>query len=828
MEKSQRKASVQSMHFDGDIGAILNTIPQPVFIKDEQFRFRYVNKAACAFLGRARADLIGCTDYDICSDLEAKRIRQSDECVLLTGEEVALEEEIARPDGKVRTVVVHKRRTELTTGSAENMVVTTILDVTAQRRAEADLHTSQEHHRALIELHPQVPWTADPSGEVLEMGPRWKVTGFDPADALGTRWVQAMHPDDVANVQRHWSKSLKTGQPLDTEFRLKSAKGGYRWFRSRAAARRAKNGMIVRWYGTVENIDDRRKALEALKESEARFRAIADDAPVMIWVADETGEDDYHSRLWLQTTGQTAEQAAGKGWLRAIHPDDRKRVDASFNRAFSLRTSIRTEYRLLRASGGSAWVIDIGQPRFAADGKFLGFVGIALDITERRNAEQERLLAKKQIHHMARHDALTGLPNRQFLREEFGLLSDGVAPGTRIAFLCLDLDGFKAINDAYGRAAGDLLLRRVAERLRERVLQSDILCRLGSDEFGVLRIGLRSDDEGRRLAQQLIDAIEEPYVLSGTQVDLKLNIGLAIALKGDQSLDEFIQAADLALHQSRAGGPGSYVQYEPGMDAHLRAKQAMKGALGRALERGELEIHYQPLVNLHTGQITTFEALVRWSHPERGSVSPAEFIPVAEETGLIGSLGEWILCEACTEAAKWPTAISLAVNLSPQQFRDQDLAQKVCTILDDSGLEGSRLQLEITESVLLDECEGNLQILREMRKRGVKIAIDDFGTGYSSLGYLRTFPFDKIKVDRSFVADIPGGKESLAIIRAVAAIGRSLGIVTTVEGIERQDQFEVIKAEGFDEAQGYLLARPLPAQQARLLVRQNGVEVAGS
>lgn len=828
MEKDQQKELKHSRTIDDALETILNAIPQPIFVKDEQFRYRYVNEAGCTFLGGARRDLIGCTDYDIRSDFEAKLIRESDNRVLLTGEEIALEEEIALPDGAVRTVVTHKRRAELETGPGGNVVVTTILDVTEQRRAEADFHASQEHHRALVELHPQMPWTADPSGEVQEMGPRWKVTGFDPADALGTRWVEAMHPDDLANVQRRWSNSLETGQPLDMEFRLKSAEGGYCWFRSRAAARRAEDGIIVRWYGTVENIDDRRKALEALKESEARFHAIADDAPVMIWVTNEMGEDNYHSRLWLETTGQTAEQAAGKGWLRAIHPDDRKRVEAGFNHAFSLRTPIRTEYRLLRAHGGSAWVVDIGQPRFAADGKFLGFVGIALDITDRRNAERERLLAKKQIHHMARHDALTGLPNRQFLREEFELLSGEITPGTRIAFLCLHLDGFKAINHAYGRVTGDLLLRRVAERLRVRVLQSDILCRLGSDEFGVLRIGVKSDDEARNLAQQLITSVEEPYELSGTHVDLGVIVGLTAALKGDHSLGEFIQAADIALDQAKAGGRGTYVQYEPGMDAHLRARQRMKVALRRALDRGELEIHYQPLINVHTGRITTFEALVRWSDPERGPVSPAEFIPVAEETGLIGALGEWILREACTEAAKWPTCISVAVNLSPLQFRNQDLPMTVCTVLDDSGLEASRLQLEITESVLLDECEGNLQILKEIRQLGVKIAIDDFGTGYSSLAYLRTFPFDKIKVDRSFVADLPDGKESLAIVRAVAAIGRSLGIVTTVEGVERQDQLDVIKAEGFDEAQGYLLARPLPAQRVRELVQRNGALVSGS
>ena len=820
MKKDQRKELKRSPIFNDVFESILNTVPQPIFVKDSQFRFRYVNDAACTFFGRQRHELIGCTDYDFRTDCEAKRIRDLDRRVLCTGEQLELEEEIALPDRAVRTVVTHRRRAEGTTAPAEQVVVTTLLDVSAQRRAETDLQASQEHYRALIELHPQVPWTANPSGEVLEMGPRWKITGFDPTDALGTRWAQAMHPDDLADVQRQWSDSLKTGQPLDIEFRLRSVEGGYCWFRSRAATLRAKDGKIVRWYGTVENIDDRRKALDALKESEARFRAIADDAPAMIWVTNEKGDNDYHSRLWLETTGQTADQAAGKGWLSAIHPDDRQRVEASFNHAFGRRTTIRTEYRLLRADGGSAWVIDIGQPRFAANGKFLGFVGIGLDITERRNAELERSLAKKQIHHMARHDALTGLPNRQFLSEEFELLLGEIPPGTRIAFLCLHLDGLKGVNDAYGRAAGDFLLRRVTGRLREAVQQSDYICRLGGDEFGVLRIGAKSDDEARNLAQKLIDAVNATYELAGTAVDLGIIVGLTAAHKSDRSLDAFIQNADIALDQARAFGRGSCVQYEPGMDAHLRAKQEMSVALRRALDRGELEIHYQPLVNLHTDQISSFEALVRWSHSELGSVSPAEFIPIAEETGLIGALGEWVLRRACAEAAAWPAGISVAVNLSPLQFRDQDLAGTVSTVLHNSGLDASRLQLEITESVMLDE--DNLQLLKEIRQLGVKIAIDDFGTGYSSLGYLRTFPFDKIKVDRSFVADLPDGNESLAILRAVAAIGRSLGITTTVEGVERQEQLDVIKAEGFDEAQGYLFARPLVAEQAGELIQRNG------
>ncbi|AUX78361.1 sensor domain-containing protein [Sinorhizobium fredii] len=808
------------MTFGADLEVLLNAIALPIIVKDEQFRFRFLNEAACSLVGRRPGDLIGRTDYDIRPAAEADRIREIDKRVLCTGEEVSVEADIARAGGELRSLLIRTCRAKLTrTDASETIIVATILDVTEQRRVEAELQASEEHHRALVELHPQAPWTADPSGQVLEMGPRWENTGFAAKEALGGGWAKAMHPDDLNDVQREWSKSLKTGEPLDIEFRLAAAEGGYSWFRGRAAARRTEDGSIRRWYGTVENIDDRRKMFEALKESEARFRAIADDAPVMIWATGEDGEDDYHSRLWLETTGQTAEQAAGKGWLNAVHPDDRNAVDRVFYEAFHRRKPVQMEYRLKRAGGGSAWIIDIGQPRFATDGKFLGFVGIALDITERRNAEQERLLAQKQIHHMARHDALTGLPNRQFLREEFERLSDKIAPGTRIAVLCLDLDGFKAVNDAYGRATGDLLLRRVAERLQNCLRQSDILCRLGGGEFVVLRVGINSDAEARLLAQQLIDVIEVPYELAGTHVDLGVIVGLAAAPKSGQPVDELIKAADVALDRAKSDGRGTYVQYEPGIDAHLQAVQQMRVSLRQALENGDLEVHYQPLVNLHTGEITTFEALARWPHPQRDQVSPAEFIPVAEETGLIGPLGEWILRQACTEAVKWPSHIGVAVNLSPLQFRNRRLAASVCSILDETGLDASRLQLEITETVLLDDCDGNLQTLKAIRRLGVKIAIDDFGTGFSSLGYLRTFPFDKIKVDRSFITDLPEGRESLAIVRAVAAIGRSLGIVTTVEGVERKNQYELIKAEGFDEAQGYLIARPMPGPQALELAR---------
>lgn len=704
MEKTKPRSTGLSVDFDDEIETILNAIPQCIIIKDALSRFRFLNDAACALLGRSRDELIDGTDRDILPAAEADRIREMDKQVLSTGREFVFEEEITAADGTVRYLVTQKRRAELTRGnSKEELVVATILDVT-----------------------------------------------------------------------------------------------------------------------------ERRKALEALTESEARFRAISDDAPVMVWVTDENGADTYHSRLWLETTGQTAEEAQGLGWANAIHPDDRQEVTGEFHAAFVLRQPVRAEYRLRRLDGGWAWVIDVGKPRFSSDGSFLGYVGITLDITERRHAEEERLRAQRQMHHMARHDALTGLPNRQFLREAFDDLACTPSLIAKTAVLCLDLDGYKAVHDAYGHSAGDLLLRCVAERLRKCVEEGDIVGRINGGEFVVVRSGVRSDKYAVKLAQKIIASFGAPFDLEGTHADVSAHLGLALSPQHGRSVDELLKAAGVALHEAKITGRGGYALYEPGSDAQLQEMQQLRIALRRALANNELELHYQPLVNLHTGRITTCEALVRWTHPDKGPVSPASFIPVAEDSGLIGPLGEWILRQACTEAAKWPPDVSVAVNLSPLQFRDRRLAAVVCNIMRETGLDGSRLQVEITESVLLDASESTLNILQEIRQLGVKIALDDFGTGYSSLSYLRAFPFDKIKVDSSFVSDLPSGKESLAIIRAVAGIGRALGITTTAEGVEAQSQFAAIKAEGFDEAQGYLISRPLGPERVLGFIERRSRSIRSS
>ncbi len=440
------------------------------------------------------------------------------------------------------------------------------------------------------------------------------------------------------------------------------------------------------------------------------------------------------------------------------------------------------------------------------------------DITERRRAEEDRLLAQKQIAHMARHDMLTGLPNRLFFRERFDQALDRVLGKARIAVLCLDLDGFKVVNDTFGHPTGDALLRQVAARLSHVVSQTDTVARLGGDEFAIIRPLPEGAQAPSALAHRIVETLTEPFAIDNVTVVIGASVGIAFAPGDGTSAEELIKAADIALYRAKAAGRGTYRHFEPAMGAQLQAHQQMKLALRDALDRGELELYYQPLISIQSKKVSGCEALVRWRHPDRGMVSPDVFVPTAEETGLIVPIGEWVLKEACREAAGWPSDVSIAVNLSPVQFKSKRLVGVVAAALASSGIDPARLQLEITESVLLDESEHNLELLQELRSLGVKIAMDDFGTGYSSLGYLRSFPFDKIKVDRAFIRDLPSGKESLAVVKAVAGLGHSLGITTTVEGVETEDQLNAVNREGFDEAQGYLFAQPLPASEISKLI----------
>ena len=811
-----------------------------------------------------------------------------------------------------------------------------VQDVTRARQTDQALRESIDHYRTAVELNPEIPWLAAPDGTIIEVGPRWlDSVGLSQSEALGRGWLSALHPDDVPGTVELWSRCLETGEPVDVEYRVRVKSGDYRWMRARAAARRDAEGRIVRWYGTLEDIHDRRQVEAALRDSEEFARSILEASAVAIEVLDDAGRlifingpgvrimevDDpaavvgrpfasfwpedvapvVQGAIQLALRGDATRQTLfgptakgsprwwdlslspildGEGRVRRVLALSRDVTEAKRNEV-EVGASARRLANVLESTMDSVISVDaewhvtymnrramsvfpqssapfIGrdirdlfdpveaEPFFVryrqamaeqrsiafedylpsagawfevqAYGSSAGLIIFFRDVTERR-------LAQEQIAHLARHDALTGLPNRVQFHERLVSALQELRAGGHLAVFSLDLDDFKLINDTMGHRAGDVLLTQVADRLRRAVGDNCLAARLGGDEFAVL---LRVDrpEQAGSAAQQLLDAVAAPYDLEGEEVAIGASIGIAIAPRDGRGSDAILHCADLALYRVKADKGRDYRFFEPEMDRQLRERREMKRDLALALSRHELHLVYQPQIEIGSNRLTGFEALLRWDSPSRGPVAPSVFIPLAEESGLIEDIGAYVLEQACREAARWPGELSVAVNLSPAQFRSKAVRGAVNTALERSGLAPARLELEITESVLLDDSTGAIDELRALHQAGVRVALDDFGTGYSSLSYLRRFPFDKIKIDRSFVADLPQAADSVAIVRAIIGLGRSIGSRVTAEGVETFEQLMFLATEGCNEAQGYLFSQPLPARQARALAQTRGGLVA--
>jgi diguanylate cyclase (GGDEF)-like protein len=445
-----------------------------------------------------------------------------------------------------------------------------------------------------------------------------------------------------------------------------------------------------------------------------------------------------------------------------------------------------------------------------ADG---GWVATQEDITERRHAEAS-------IVFMAHHDALTKLPNRILFRERVEQAIIMASRGIEFSVMCLDLDNFKLINDTMGHPVGDGLLVAVADRLRACTREGDTVARLGGDEFAIIQLGVRQPDDAEVLAARIVRAFVQPFEVGGHQVLSGVSIGVTVAPGDSASYETLMRDADIALYLAKSEGGGTARFFEPEMDTRIHIRRLLELDLQGAITRNEFELYYQPLISLTTNRISGFEALLRWNHPVRGLVSPMDFIPVAEETGMIVAIGEWVLHTACFEAENWPTEITVAVNLSPIQFKKGDLVGTVQAALTASGLRPDRLELEITESVFLRDTVGTLAALNQLRAMGIGVALDDFGTGYSSLSYLHSFPFSKIKIDQSFVRNLMTSRESMSIVRAVVGLGKSLEIKTIAEGVETLEQLNKLRDKGCDEVQGYFFSRPRPAIEIPALIEK--------
>jgi diguanylate cyclase (GGDEF)-like protein/PAS domain S-box-containing protein len=552
----------------------------------------------------------------------------------------------------------------------------------------------------------------------------------------------------------------------------------------------------------------------ALKRREASFRLLFDNNPMPMWVFDaETTRFLSVNDAAVQHYGYSRETFLAMT-LQDIWPEDEwiSHGKALVNVGDSYQSS--RDWRHVRADDSEIHVLTYGR-RVSFEGRDGYLVAIA-DVTERRKVEA-------RIAYMAHHDGLTDLPNREFCQERLRQsLADAEGSGKRVAVLCVDLDLFKNVNDSFGHPMGDRLLRLVADRLRSQVRGNHLVARLGGDEFAVILASDVTPNEISDFSVRLINVLSDGYDIDGVEVVIGASIGIALSASDGTTCEELMRNADMALYRAKSDGGGVHRFFEREMDLMAQKRRDMEVDLRRAFANGELELHYQPLVNIGADRISGFESLLRWRHPDKGMISPADFIPIAEDIGMIVPIGEWVLREACTEAARWPDDIKVAVNLSAMQFRSRNLVAAVISALAHSGLSPRRLELEITESVFLAETEANLGILHQLRQLGVSISMDDFGTGYSSLSYLRSFPFDKIKIDRSFVKDIAVRPDCVAIVRAISGLGRSLNITTTAEGVETMDQLDWLRNEGCNEVQGFLFSAAKPASEVAGLLSRFG------
>jgi diguanylate cyclase (GGDEF)-like protein/PAS domain S-box-containing protein len=561
-------------------------------------------------------------------------------------------------------------------------------------------------------------------------------------------------------------------------------------------------GMAVALLGislSVATMDRRNKG--ALNEQKVLLDSALENMSQGLAMFDADGRILLFNERYMAMLGRTEAELRGRllldvlreQWVAGRWPSE---PDEFFARLVAEARAGRGTSRVMELYGRALRIVT--QPRTSG-----GWVATFEDITEWQRAQE-------QITHMARHDALTNLPNRTLFREELERVLKVAKPSDQLAVLCLDLDHFKKINDSLGHPVGDALLNEVASRLRGCIDANDTVARLGGDEFAIVQHCKECDPTAvSALASNVVELLAAPYDIHGHHLVVGVSIGISLAPADGDNPDALLKNADLALYRAKADGRGTYRFFETGMDARAQARRLLELDLRLALQRSEFEVHYQPICDIASDEIVVCEALVRWRHPQRGLIAPNNFIPIAEETSLIVPLGDWVLRQACRDATRW-TKACVAVNLSPVQFRNAGLVASVKAALEQSGLPASRLELEITESVLLQNSETTREMLLELRELGVKISLDDFGTGYSSLSYLRSFPFDKIKIDRSFVSELGTSKDSLAIIRAVTGLGKSLGMVTTAEGVETGDQLDLLSREGCTQAQGYLISKPRP------------------
>lgn len=682
-----------------------------------------------------------------------------------------------------------------------------------KQQVENELKKSEEKYRQLAETTEAIFWEYDIVND------RWgyiapqvtRMLGYAPEEWTNFQfWADRLHEAD-----REWAPSyclLQTqhGKAHTFDYRFLKKDGGTVWLRDFVSVEMA-GQRPIRMRGLMIDITERKTTELELKKLSLAVK----QSPAAVVITDLQGAIEYINPKFTHITGYTLEEVRGRNprILQSgnMPPEIYQNLWATISKGEEWHGELENK----RKDGSHFWELASISPVRDKTGKITHFIGVKEDITERKRYE-------KRLHHMATHDELTGLANRALLLERLAQsLHRAYGTNRQVAVLLLDLDRFKVINDSLGHDFGDKLLGAVAKRLSKVVRAGDIIARLGGDEFVVLLSEVDEASTVAWIANQLLQRLTAPFIIDGREIMVTASMGICLSSPESDDGTTLIRNADIAMYRAKSAG-NNFAFYSPEMNRQIIETMELESALRLALERKEFCLHYQPKVDLTSGRITGCEALVRWDHPLRGMVSPAEFIPLAEETGLIVDIGNWVLTEACRQAIAWQAAglppLTVAVNLSARQFRKEDLAQSVKLILEQTGLDACLLDLELTESMIMDDSVGAVRTMQELKKLGVILSLDDFGTGYSSLNYLRRFPVDTLKIDRSFIGDVASDPSCASVTTSIIAIAHNLKLNTVAEGVENREQLAFLAGCGCDSYQGFLFSKPLPAQQFAALI----------
>jgi len=771
--------------------------------------FFQVNRALCELTGYSEKELLLTTFQEIThpEDLEADLEQASR---LLSGEITSyqMEKRYIRRDGSTAWVLLSGTLIRDESGNP-GYFIAQVLDVSARKQVEQNLAHERDLLRGLMDSLPDLVFFKDADARFIRVNTVCsEALGLsDPVEAIGKTAFDFLPPALAKSIWESDREVLDHRVPTPDRIEIVEENGAVKWLSVTKAPTYDQSGQLTGLVGISRDVTHRMVMEAALRESEQRFRGAFAHAPVGIALIAFSRHILQVNRKLCDLLGYTESELLACTWMDITHPDDiatgedlHCRLKAGEIDTFEL------EKRYLRKDGGTVWAqLTVSLVRDDA-GVPLYNISQIQDISERRVIEE-------RLRRMALHDPLTDLPNRTLLSDRLGHALEQVSRrGTQVAVLFLDLDRFKIVNDDLGHSVGDALLCAVTERLSGLLRTGDTLARVSGDEFVIVLEGIRANDDAIEIASRMIEAMGMPFDLSQGTVHIGASIGIAFGTAVDCNAEELLKHADVALYRAKAAGRNQYAIFDQSMSHMAARRHAIERDLRGATERGELELHYQPVIELATGTVTSVEALVRWRHPVHGLIGPMDFIGLAEETGLIVPLGRWVVREACQQLAKWGNQIpSVAVNLSAGQFREIGLVDELAAELANAGIEPHRLIVEITEHVLVVDVAATAATLAALRALGVTVAIDDFGTGYSSLGYLRHLPVDMIKLDRSFVRGLGTDAGSIAIVESIAALAHTLGLTVTAEGIETVEQLAYVRSAGCDRGQGYLFAKPEPA-----------------